>query len=166
MRSDSDATLRSRSVLCMNCRLQHIDYMLLKLCSLEKVCYRYTVGQLLWCDAAVFYCTISIIFGCEHGLTRSERITLVWVMPCWRCVRTKDLWSFSPAKCPSTCCCNEEKDNAIRNLCSAAIFSSGFGFLEPLKSNIYKNSFWRGPALRRKASGSAFNYILDYRVTT
>lgn len=59
----------------MNRSLQHVDYLLLKLCSLKKVCY--TGGQLLWYDAAVLYCTISIIFGCERGLTSSGRITLV-----------------------------------------------------------------------------------------
>lgn len=152
--------LWGRSMLCMSCRLQHVDYMLLKLCSLKKVCYRYTVGQLLWHDAAVLYCTISIIFGCKHGLTGSGRITLIWVMPCWHYVRTKIFVKFLSSQCPTTCCCNEEKDNMIRNLCSAAILSSGFGSLGPLKSNVYKNSFWMGPALHRKASKSALNYVL------
>lgn len=55
--------LMGQEQLCVNCRVQHIDYSLLKLCSLKKACYRYTVGQLLWRDAAVLYCTIGITFG-------------------------------------------------------------------------------------------------------
>lgn len=57
--------------LCVSCRVQHTDYSLLKLCSLKKACYRYRVGQLLWRDAAVLYCTMGIIFGEEHGLASS-----------------------------------------------------------------------------------------------
>lgn len=79
---------------CVSCRVQHTDYSLLKLCSLKKACYRYTVGQLLWRDAAVLYCTIGIIFRWEHGLASSGRITLVWVMPRWHCVKTKVFVKF------------------------------------------------------------------------
>lgn len=60
-----------------------------KMGSLKKRSSKYTVGQLLWCDAAVLCCTISIFFRCEHGLPSSGGIALVWAMPCWCSVRTK-----------------------------------------------------------------------------
>lgn len=80
--------------LCVSCREQHTDYSLVKLCSLKKACYRCRVGQLLWRDAAVLFCTMGIIFGEEHGLASSGRITLVWVMPCWHYIRTKAFVKF------------------------------------------------------------------------
>lgn len=119
----------------MNCRLQHIDYMLLKLCSLE-VCYKCTVGQLLWHDAAVLCCTISIIFGCEQDWTSSGRITLVWVMLALCQHKGFCEVSLQPHVLPLAAV----RRRKITGSETPVLQPSGFGSLGPLNSNIYKTS--------------------------